>query len=545
MANLRLNSQADKPSALNVGRAAQVLRGLNQQPFTMTAEAIEQIQREVQRIGKAVASAPSLDHLSIDSADITELSVGGVDDPGIFEIFSGPPSYTRIGFDGTETTAITATISLVSGATVTFTAAHPFQVEDIILIEGSTSLNHLGYWIVAGITSTTVTLTNPPIGTGTGGTATFQYAGGWRRTFAIGGDGFDTAPFFCDSLGQANIGKNGSINLLDANGIAKGFLGVVTEVEKNVTGAVNNGSGLVRLTVVAHGCSTGDDVYSHSIGGVTGANGDFAVTVVDADNIDLQGSTFSGAYTSGGKIYRYRGPFWGQAIAAGATGYDDATFRTFRNGSMRLGDPAGPRMEYDADLGEMGLTDASLSIVDGDVEITIDGVSGVKVKDIPSGDFAQMRDGEVIVRSNASLGPRSAMGLNYLLITGGSASHRRVETRLDDPITWEIYNDDGVSGQLKASVSIPASGAGGHANFPSLRIGGVTVIDSAWNGFFNNIYTMSQVDTLVAGLQAQINNKSAIGHTHTGTIGSTSITVPSTPNTQSHAHPVTVNPSIS
>lgn len=75
---------------------------------------------------------------------------------------------------------------------------------------------------------------------------------------------------------------------------------VPAAVTKNVTGAANNGSGLIRLTVVAHGFSTGYRITVAAVGGTTEANGTWTVTSIDADHIDLQGSAFVNAYTSGG-----------------------------------------------------------------------------------------------------------------------------------------------------------------------------------------------------------------------------------------------------
>lgn len=69
---------------------------------------------------------------------------------------------------------------------------------------------------------------------------------------------------------------------------------------KNVTGAANNGSGLIRLTVTAHGFYTGNTVTVASVGGVPNATGTWIITVIDANTIDLQASTFAGTYTSGG-----------------------------------------------------------------------------------------------------------------------------------------------------------------------------------------------------------------------------------------------------
>jgi hypothetical protein len=69
-----------------------------------------------------------------------------------------------------------------------------------------------------------------------------------------------------------------------------------------ITNAVNNGSGLIRLTATGHGLSTGYYAVVASVGGVTNANGTWVVTVIDANTLDLQGSTFSGTYTSGGTV---------------------------------------------------------------------------------------------------------------------------------------------------------------------------------------------------------------------------------------------------
>lgn len=70
-----------------------------------------------------------------------------------------------------------------------------------------------------------------------------------------------------------------------------------------VSGAADNGSGLVRLTVGStSGWTTGDQKTVASVGGTTEANGLWTITVVDGTHIDLQGSTFANAYTSGGYV---------------------------------------------------------------------------------------------------------------------------------------------------------------------------------------------------------------------------------------------------
>jgi hypothetical protein len=71
---------------------------------------------------------------------------------------------------------------------------------------------------------------------------------------------------------------------------------------KTITNAVNNGSGLIRLTATAHGYSTGNQLGVYGVTGTTEANGMWVVTAVDANTLDLVGSTFTNAYVSGGTV---------------------------------------------------------------------------------------------------------------------------------------------------------------------------------------------------------------------------------------------------
>jgi hypothetical protein len=74
----------------------------------------------------------------------------------------------------------------------------------------------------------------------------------------------------------------------------------------SVTGAANNGSGLIRLTTAAASrqLRTGDRVVVANVGGVAAATGTWTVTAISPTSYDLQGSTFSGAFTSGGTVKR-------------------------------------------------------------------------------------------------------------------------------------------------------------------------------------------------------------------------------------------------
>lgn len=67
-----------------------------------------------------------------------------------------------------------------------------------------------------------------------------------------------------------------------------------------ITGAANNGSGLIRLTASAHGYTTGQRVLIYGVVGTTEANGLWTITNISSSTFDLQSSTFTNTWTSGG-----------------------------------------------------------------------------------------------------------------------------------------------------------------------------------------------------------------------------------------------------
>jgi hypothetical protein len=72
---------------------------------------------------------------------------------------------------------------------------------------------------------------------------------------------------------------------------------------QTITDATDNGTGLIRLTVGSTaGWVTGDHKKVSGVLGPTEANGPWAITVIDGTHIDLQGSTFTHAYTGGGIV---------------------------------------------------------------------------------------------------------------------------------------------------------------------------------------------------------------------------------------------------
>lgn len=81
------------------------------------------------------------------------------------------------------------------------------------------------------------------------------------------------------------------------------LLGTPSLAATAVTGAANNGSGLIRLTVASTtGLTTGQTKVVSGVTGTTEANGTWLLTVIDATHVDLQGSAFVTTYISGGLV---------------------------------------------------------------------------------------------------------------------------------------------------------------------------------------------------------------------------------------------------
>lgn len=67
-----------------------------------------------------------------------------------------------------------------------------------------------------------------------------------------------------------------------------------------ISGAANNGAGLIRITATAHGLSTGNTITIAEVVGTQEANARWVITVINPNTFDLNGSTFLNAYVSGG-----------------------------------------------------------------------------------------------------------------------------------------------------------------------------------------------------------------------------------------------------
>lgn len=94
---------------------------------------------------------------------------------------------------------------------------------------------------------------------------------------------------------------------ITADGVGRLTGNVSTDWVKTITGAADNGAGLVRLTSVAHGMADGDEINVQDIVGTVEANNDadnptWTIVGKTADTVDLTGSTFAVAYVSGGTM---------------------------------------------------------------------------------------------------------------------------------------------------------------------------------------------------------------------------------------------------
>lgn len=72
---------------------------------------------------------------------------------------------------------------------------------------------------------------------------------------------------------------------------------------RNITNVTNNGIGQIRITLpTTNGMITNQKVIVRDVNGVPNADGYFVISVVNETQIDLQNSTFTGSYISGGYV---------------------------------------------------------------------------------------------------------------------------------------------------------------------------------------------------------------------------------------------------
>lgn len=125
------------------------------------------------------------------------------------------------------------------------------------------------------------------------------------KDFTFYGNIQNTHRLFTALINTTNLTSGTSTITFDdgTNSLTIGCYVFSQNVGSGITNCADNGGGLIRVTTSgAHSLSTNDCINITGVVGTTEANGDWTVTVIDATNIDLQGSSFSSAYTSGGTI---------------------------------------------------------------------------------------------------------------------------------------------------------------------------------------------------------------------------------------------------
>jgi VCBS repeat-containing protein len=143
-----------------------------------------------------------------------------------------------------------------------------------------------------------------------GGPGSDSITGGSGDNALYGGGGNDVlsggsaggANFFVGTGNDVLVGGTGPNDYLygtTADERRNGWGQDIIKQSNQIQNVTDNGSGLVRVTAAGNGLANGDVVTLVGIGGVSGANGTFAVTNVTATTFDLLSSTFSGTYVGG------------------------------------------------------------------------------------------------------------------------------------------------------------------------------------------------------------------------------------------------------
>jgi hypothetical protein len=136
-------------------------------------------------------------------------------------------------------------------------------------------------------------------------------------------------------------------------GVTLEGLDALTPGASAISGCADNGSGLIRVTVGStSGWATSDRKTITGVTGTTEANGTWTITVIDGTNIDLQGSTFSNVYVSGGVV--------GGSIDAFSTPLDEISTASLPiisgiDSSHKLGLFAGATLEAQLETAEQQL----------------------------------------------------------------------------------------------------------------------------------------------------------------------------------------------
>ncbi|MSR15351.1 MAG: hypothetical protein EXR86_12465 [Gammaproteobacteria bacterium] len=140
----------------------------------------------------------------------------------------------------------------------------------------------------------------------------------------------------------------------------------VVKADKAITGAANNGAGLVRITSVVHGYADLNYVLVYDVGGTTEANGLWRISGVTANTFDLEGSVFANAYTAGGKASNQGGTYkWAFGAWGGIEGFP-AVVSYFQQRRVAANTPGEPLESWYSGTNSFANFGKSSPIIDND-----------------------------------------------------------------------------------------------------------------------------------------------------------------------------------
>ena len=154
-----------------------------------------------------------------------------------------------------------------------------------------------------------------------------------------------------------------------------------------ITGAATS-SGVINIAATGHGLETGDIVQISGVTGTVEANGQWVVTVPDANHFKLNNSTFANAYTAGGTAVHI-------GFATSAVLVDNTVFASYPNFAIQgriesLSAGSNARMVFTDAADSAFVTEQPLEVVQvkGLVGLSYDKVSTRKWYDIPDARLA-------------------------------------------------------------------------------------------------------------------------------------------------------------
>ena len=120
---------------------------------------------------------------------------------------------------------------------------------------------------------------------------------------------FSDECYFHSRTMDTTAGRSGSFvrhqQIPDPTGVYKLRLRSMNHAVWNdtISGAIAGTAGVIRLTITAHGRTTGNVIWVEQLNGVTNnggeVRGNFTVTVVDVNTLELNTTTFGGTYIAG------------------------------------------------------------------------------------------------------------------------------------------------------------------------------------------------------------------------------------------------------